>query len=171
MVKRFVMVQIWRIQQSYILLSLLIWGIIITFTSWTVLKDVWADILQRFGISMGAPGAVASGLAVIFICVFTLLYIIGVIYDKYLRLWREQLDVSVEKNPYTQEKLMVKEVLMWRHMFLPTLRAVAPRDPDAQREIEFMEDWIQKSIASDWNIQKALDEAERWIATGRTEMK
>jgi hypothetical protein len=169
MVKRFLMVQLWRIQQSYTLLSLLIWGVIITFTSWAVLEAIWADVLQRFGISMSAPGAVASGLAVIFICVFTLLYAVGVIYDKYLRLWREQLDVSVEKNPYTQEKLMVKEILMWRHMFLPTLRAIAPEDPDAQREIEFMEDWIQKSIASDGNIRKALDQAERWITESRAE--
>lgn len=163
MVKRYIMVQLWRVQQSYTLLSLLIWGVLITFTSWTVLKDVWADFLGRFGISLSAPGAVAAGLIVIFLSVFIILYAFGVVYDKYLKLWREQLDVSYERNPYTREKLMVKEILMWRHMFLPVLRVAAPRDPDARREIEFVEKWIEKTVAADAIIRKAVEDSERAI--------
>lgn len=166
MVKRYLMVQLWRVQQSYTLLSLLIWGILITFTSWTVLKDVWQDILGRFGIPLSAPGAVASGLLVIFICVFVILYTFGVVYDKYLKLWREQLDVSYERNPYTREKLMVKEILMWRHMFLPVLRVAAPTNPAARKEIEFVEKWIGRILASDAVIRKAVEESEHAIESG-----
>jgi len=111
-VKRSFMVQLWRIQQSYTLLSLLIWGVLITFTAWPILSPVWQDILIRFGVPLSTPGAVAAGLLVIFFGVYVVLYTFGVVYDKYLKLWREQLDVTYERNPYTREKLMVKEILM-----------------------------------------------------------
>ncbi len=166
MVKRYLMVQLWRVQQTYTLLSLLIWGIVITFTAWPILDDVWADILGRFGISMNQPGAVASGLLVMFVGVYAILYAFGVVYDKYLKLWREQLDVSYERNPYTREKLMVKEILMWRHMFLPVLRVAAPTDPAARKEIEFVEKWIGRILASDAVIRKAVEESEHAIESG-----
>src|SRR2546426_1773836 len=113
MVKHYLMVQLWRVQQSYSLLSLLIWGVLITFTSWTVLKDVWADFLGRFGIQLSAPGAVAAGLLVIFLAVYAILFAFGVVYDKYLKLWRAQRHVSHERKPYHPGELMVEENLMW----------------------------------------------------------
>jgi len=163
MVKHYLMVQLWRFQQSYSLLSLLIWGILITFTSWTVLKDVWADFLGRFGVQLSAPGAVAAGLLVIFFGVYIILYGFGVVYDKYLKLWQEQLDVTYERNPCTREKLMVNEILMWRHMFLPVLSVAAPTDPKARREIEFVEKWIRRIMNSDPIIRAAVEESERTI--------
>ncbi len=166
MVKRSFMVQLWRVQQSYTLLSLLIWGVLITFTAWPILSPVWQDILARFGVPLNTPGAVAAGLLVIFLGVYVVLYAFGVVYDKYLKLWREQLDVTYERNPYTREKLMVKEILMWRHMFLPVLRVAAPADPDARREIEFVEKWIEKTMAADAVIRMAVEETERAIESG-----
>ncbi len=166
MVKRFVMLQLWRIQQSYTLFSLLLWGILITLTALPVIGPVFLRFLEdRFGIPASAPGAVALTLILIFASVYLFLYILGVIYDKYLRLWREQLDVAYERNPYTREKLMVKEILLWRHMFLPALRAAVKSNPEVQREIDFMEKWIKKSESTDGNIQRAVGEAERWIET------
>src|SRR2546428_6279248 len=100
MVKHYLMVQLWRFQQSYSLLSLLIWGILITFTSWTVLKDVWADFLARFGIPLSAPGAVAAGLLVIFLGVYAILFAFGVVYDKYLKLWREPPPLAYEPDTH-----------------------------------------------------------------------
>ena len=166
MVKRYIMVQLWRVQQSYTLLSLLIWGVLITFTAWPILSPVWQDFLGRLGVPLSAPGAVAAGLLVIFLSVYVILYAFGVVYDKYLKLWREQLDVSYERNPYTREKLMVKEILMWRHMFLPVLRVASPTDPDARREIEFVEKWIAKTVAADAIIRKAVEDSERAIESG-----
>ncbi|OGS60511.1 MAG: hypothetical protein A3K59_02155 [Euryarchaeota archaeon RBG_19FT_COMBO_69_17] len=168
MVKRSFMVQLWRIQQSYILLALLIWGVLITFTAWPILSPVWQDILGRFGVPLSAPGAVAVGLLVIFFGVYVVLYTFGVVYDKYLKLWREQLDVTYERNPYTREKLMVKEILMWRHMFLPVLKVAAPTDPAAKKEIEFVEKWIGTVLASDAVIRKAVGDSERAIESGST---
>jgi hypothetical protein len=167
-VKRYVMLQLWRVQQSYTLLSLFLWGILITLSGFPVIGPVFLRVLEdRFGISPGAPGAVALTLAVIFFGVYLFLFGLGVIYDKYLRLWREQLDIAYERNPYTREKLMVKEILLWRHMFLPALRTAVKNNPEVQHEIDFMEKWIEKSESMDGNIQKAVKETEREIQTGK----
>ncbi|HEY5605780.1 MAG TPA: hypothetical protein VIL45_04565 [Thermoplasmata archaeon] len=169
MVKRYVMLQLWRVQQSYVLLSLLLWGLVITFTAYPVVGSVWLGFLEdRFGISPSTPGIVAATLVLIFLSAFGFLFTLGVIYDKYLRLWREQLDVAYERNPYTREKLMVKEILLWRHMFLPALRRVAAEDPEIQREIEFMKKWIEKSESMDGNIRRAVGETEEWVRRGES---
>jgi len=164
MVKRFLMIQLWRIQQSYTLLSLFLWGLVISFTAYPIISPVWLPFLERqFGISAGAPGVVAGTLLLLFLGIYAVLYLFGVVYDKYLKLWREQLDVAVERNPYAREKLTAKEILQWRHMFLPTLRAAAPGDKGAEREIEFMDKWIALSLASDAVIRRSLEDAEREI--------
>ncbi len=166
MAKRYLMTQLWRIQQSYALLSLILWGVVIALTA---NPFVLPYLQHNLGVDPTAPGVVAATLFIVFIGVFGLLFAFGVIYDKYLKLWREQLDVAVDKNPYTKEKLSVKEILMWRHMFLPTLRAVKDNDPEARREIEFVEGWIHRSLAADGNIRRAVEEAERWIESDRGE--
>ena len=161
MAKRFVMTQIWRVQQSYTLLSLILWGIVIALTANPI---VLPFMQHNFGIDPTATGVVAASLLLVFLGVFGILFLFGIIYDKYLHLWRDQLDVAYDRNPYAREKLMVKEILMWRHMFLPAMRT-SP-DPRTQKEIAFMERWIEKSLASDVNIRKSVEDAERWIATG-----
>jgi len=163
MAKRFLMTQLWRVQQSYAILSLVLWGIVITLTAFPL---VFPFLQRIFGFPENAPGAVAVTLVSLFISVFALLFSFGVVYDRYLRLWREQLDVTYDRNPYTREKLMVKEILMWRHMFLPAIKATRPEDPVLRREVEFMERWIEKTLTADSNISRAVREAEDSIRSG-----
>ena len=167
MVKRYLMIQLWRIQQSYTLLSLFLWGAVLTFTAYPIIKEPWLRFLEgSFGIRAEAPGVVAGTLFLIFFLIYFTLFIFGLVYDKYLRLWREQLDVSVERNPYAREKLMVKEILQWRHMFLPAMRTLAARDEGVRRDIAFMENWIARTVSSDPHIKAALEETEQEIAAG-----
>jgi len=161
MAKRFLMTQLWRVQQSYTLLSLVLWGVVIALTA----NPIILPYLQRnLGVDPGGAGVVALSLVLVFVGVFAILFVFGVIYDKVLHLWRDQLDVTYDRNPYTREKLMVKEILMWRHMFLPAMRTST--DPQTRKEIEFMEKWIEKSLAADANIKKSVNDAERWIDRG-----
>jgi len=150
MAKRFLMTQLWRIQQSYAILSLVLWGIVITLTAFPI---VFPFFQRNLGFPENAPGAVAATLLLLFVGIFVLLFGFGIVYDRYLRLWREQLDVTYDRNPYTREKLMVKEILLWRHMFLPALRATAVSDPTARTEIDFMERWIERTLVEDANIR------------------
>jgi hypothetical protein len=161
--KRFLMTQLWRIQQSFTLLSLLLWGVVISLTAYPVISPVWLPFLQdRFGIPL-PPGLIALTLVLLFLAVFGGLFTIGIVYDKYLQLWREQLDVAVMRNPYAREKLSPKEILMLRHVYLPTLRSTGQDNPAAAEAIGFIEAWVEKSIAADGNIRRAVEQAEQWI--------
>jgi len=163
MAKRFLMTQLWRIQQSYAILSLVLWGIVITLSAFPI---VFPCFHRNLGGSENAHGAVAATLLLLFVGIFVLLFGFGIVYDRYLRLWREQLDVTYDRNPYTREKLMVKEILLWRHMFLPALRATAVSDPTARTEIDFMERWIERTLVEDANIRNGVEQAQRWIESG-----
>src|SRR2546426_11339913 len=99
MVKRFFMTQLWRIQQSYTLLSLILWGIVIVTTSFPIISPIWFPFLARFGISATTPGAVAVTLVLMFFLVFGSLYSFGFVYDRYLRLWREPASRFPGKKP------------------------------------------------------------------------
>jgi len=168
MAKRFFMTQLWRIQQSYTLLSLVLWGIVIALTAFPF---VGSFLQHQFGFDPAAPGFVAATLILLFLAVFAGLFSFGVVYDKYLRLWREQLDVMVEKNPYAREKLSPKEILMWRYIYIPVMRAKGRDDSHARKEIEFVEKWVEISVATDPNIRRAVEEAERWIESGASTSK
>ena|SRR5437773_6381242 len=154
------MTQLWRVQQSYALLSLFLWAAVISLTAAAYILPFEQ---RQLGIDPSTPGVIAATLILLFAAVFGGLFLFGVVYDRYLRLYRDQLDVAYDRNPYAREKLMVKEILMWRHMFLPGMRA-RTLVPDAQREVAFMEKWIQKSLAQDANIRRSVEEAERWIS-------
>ncbi len=166
MVKRFVMTQLWRIQQSYTLLSLLLWGIVISLTAYPVIAPLWLPFLQDRGIPASTPGVIALTLLLLFLAIYGVLFLFGVVYDKYLRLWREQLDVAVDRNPYAREKLSPKEVLMWRYIYLPTMRAAGRESQEYEKEISFVERWVETSLAGDGRIRASVEEAERWIRSG-----
>ena len=161
MVKRYFMTQLWRIQQSYTLLSLVLWGIVISLTAFPF---VYQFLVNQFRLEQpSTPGFVALTLIILFLAVFAGLFAFGVVYDKYLRLWREQLDVMVEKNPYAREKLTPKEILTWRYIYLPAMRLSGPDNPNTSKEIDFVEKWVAVTVAADPNIRRAVEEAERWI--------
>src|SRR2546428_12500405 len=102
MAKRFMMTQLWRIQQSYTLLSLILWGIVIAFTAFPVVSPVWFPFLARFGISATTPGVVALTLILLFLLIYGSVYAFGFVYDRYLRLWRGQLRAPLAEKHYAQ---------------------------------------------------------------------
>src|SRR2546427_10075119 len=114
MVKRYFMTQLWRIQQSYTLLSLILWGIVIAFTAFPIISPVWFPFLARFGISATTTGIVALTLILLFLLIYGSLYAFGFVYDRYLRLWREKLDAAAPKNPDAHEKVTPQESKQWR---------------------------------------------------------
>lgn len=158
MVKKMFMIQVWRIQQSYAIFSLFAWSFLLTFTSYPYI----APLFSRWGVISAED--VLLGMAVLFLIVFFGILAFGFLYDRILKLWREQADVVYERNPYAKEKLMPKEILLWKKAHLRTLREVAKQDPEVWEDIEFMEKWIQKSLESDPLLRKEVQETEKWIS-------
>jgi len=156
--KKSVMLMIWRFQQVYGILAILLWALLLTISAYD--KYVQPVFQTYLGIM---PNQVALGLTVCFLLVMVFLLLLGVIYDRILRLWVEQSIVNVERNPYLKYKLSARDLIMLETTMLPILKELAKRDQDAQKKLDRVEKWIKKSFDDDPALKKDYDESVRWI--------
>jgi len=159
LVKKGLMVQLWRIQQSQSLISLLFWAL-------TLAGVFYLSYFHRYFVDVlhiVSNDQVFIGTMILFLLVIGAFLLIGLIYDRTLKLWREQSDVAVERNPYTKERLMPKDIVVWRHASLPLMKELAKKDNAMQKDIEFMENWIARSLAGYKELRQSVDEIEKWV--------
>jgi hypothetical protein len=152
------MVQLWRVQQSYTIFGIVFWSLTITgiFYGYIAPKlDEW------FGIS---EENVLVGLILLFLIVLFGILGAGFLYDRVLRLWREQTIVAYERMPYAKELLTPKEIVLWGKVHIRTLKEVAKNDPSVQADIEFMDRWVAKSMERDRELRRHVRELEEWVA-------
>jgi hypothetical protein len=58
--------------------------------------------------------------------------------------------------------MMPKEILLWKRCQLRILKEVSKDDPEAQKDIEFMDKWFDK-LLEDPKIAKQVEETEKTI--------
>jgi hypothetical protein len=92
------------------------------------------------------------------------LLVLGLIYDRLLRLWVEQTVVGVERNPYAKTKLTARDIIMLEMSTMPLLRELAKKDPDAKMKLERLERWIKKSLDDDHILKRDYNDAIKWIS-------
>lgn len=158
--KRGFMTLMYRVQQSQALISPIFWAATLT----GVFFQIFSTYLYTRGLLN--PSQVGLALLLIFSIIFSLIVAAGVVYDAVFKLWREQTIVAVQRNPYSREKLMAKEIVLWRRVHLLTLQQVAGDKPDVQYQIEFMERWIQKSLEGDPVLRGEVQDLEAWVNEG-----
>ena len=76
--------------------------------------------------------------------------LIGFLYDRVFKLWREQMYVAMDRNPYADDLFLRKEVLQYEQFYLPLARAVYKVSPDP-------------------DLKEAIARVERWVETGKIE--
>ncbi len=157
MIKKRFMTQIWRIQQSQTLVGIIVWSAALAGIFW----DVVSPVFVRLGLVSSEQ--VGLGIVILFFTVLVSIIIIGTIYDRVLKLWREQNVVAIERNPFMRENLTPKEILLWRKVLLRTLREVGREDPGVQEDVEFMERWIEKSLATNPGFDGYVRQLEKWV--------
>jgi predicted PurR-regulated permease PerM len=153
----------YRIQQTQYLISPVFWAATLTGVFFNIIRD------YLVGRGIVTPSQVALSLLLIFGIIFTLILLAGFVYDVVLKLWREQNIVAVQRNPYSRERLMAKEIVLWKNVHLKTLQQVAKDDPEAASHIAFMERWIQKSLEGDPALRAEVEEIEAWVGKGLRE--
>lgn len=155
-VKKALMTYIWRIQQSQMIISIVFWSLTLT----GVFYQYFAPL---FDIYLGVPQEnVFLGMLLLFFIVLASVVIIGFAYDRVFRLWQEQAVVNVERNPYSRLLMMPKEILLWKRCQLRILKEVSKDDPEAQKDIEFMDRWFDK-LLEDPKMAKQVEETEKTI--------
>jgi hypothetical protein len=154
MVKMRVMTYLWRLQQSQLIVSMILWAVLLTLTSYQYVG--WR--LQQFFFN-----SIYLGFLILFLIIFGFIILVGFAFDAIFKLWKEQSIVIAHRNPYLKERLYPKEVVMWRHMFLPILKRFEDTNPEVKEEIAFMERWINRCMDADSETKKEVDEVEAWI--------
>lgn len=146
-VKKWFMLQMWRLQQVAQPLTLAMLSVTISLQVWGFVK--WRnEILSNpvFGVPM------------ILIPLVLLIWIIAIMWDIRLRMWREQMTVLAERNPYMMEKMSAKELLMFSLVYLPLLDRLSKDDQDARHSAEVIRTWMKKVVQDD---PRTLKDAEK----------
>ena len=146
--KKFLMTFVWRIAQTGPLLSLFFWSTALAGIFWPILGGTNPPgPLYKLLIDLGIPPerVTVVGLTMLFLIFATVILAIGYLYDSVFKLWREQMEISVDRNPFADDRLYRKERLQWDQFYLPLARAMYKVSPDAELKeaITRVEDWVK----------------------------
>lgn len=92
-IKRSIMTTLWRVQQAQMFISIIFWSL-------TLAGIFYPYISARFLNEIVGDENVFIGMLLIFLAVIILVVSFGYAYDK-LKIWKEQMTVAQERNPYT----------------------------------------------------------------------
>lgn len=133
------MKNMWRISQVGQFLSPFFWAIALTGILWPILKDyLWINLV---GIA-GVERATLLGLTLIFASFILLFLSFGYFYDR-ITLWKEQIGIAAEKNPYMREKLSPKEIVLFE-MYASTFK------------LPMLKEWIEKQIKENPKLEEEV---------------
>ena len=144
MVKKAVMRQYWRIQQSQTLISMGFWVTTLTLLVWPLVNWRFKEIDAIMGISPTYFGLIGIGTTIL-----TLVLLIGWLYDVSFGLWREHLTVVQERNPFTTYKLNAPFGMILSQTNT-ILRKMAEDDEDIIRHCDFVDRWLE------WNSEQEI---------------
>jgi len=150
MAKKFLMTLVWRISQTGPLLSLFFWSTALAGIFWPIVGITSGNQLGPLGVLLrwlGVPldRITVVGLLILFLLFAAFILVVGLLYDRRFKLWREQMEIAVDRNPYADDRLLHKEQLQFAQFYLPLARAlyrVSP-DPELKEAIAAGEDWVK----------------------------
>jgi hypothetical protein len=142
--KKAMMKQYWRIQQSQTIISMGFWV-----TTLTLL--IWPYISHRFTSSSSILGIHPTYFGLFGIASIVALSVlsIGWAYDVFLGLWREHLTVVTERNPFSTYMIAPPMGLILAQTNA-ILRKIEPEDEDIQRHCNFVDRWLE------WNSENEI---------------
>ena len=142
--KKLLMRQYWRVQQSQALISLGFWTATITLLLWPYVSWRFEDSETLLGIPMTYLGLMGIATAVL-----SLVLLVGFLYDVTFGLWRDHITVTRERDPFTTYKLNPT----WGIVLAQTneiLKRVASDDEEVQRYCGFIDRLLE------WNSKEEI---------------
>lgn len=131
--KKWLMRQYWRIQQSQAIISLGFWTATLTLLVWPYLSWRFDADESLLFIPMTYIGLIGIASAVL-----TIVLLVGFSYDVTFGLWRDHITVNQERNPFTTYKLNPTFGIVIAQTN-EILRRIAPEDEDIQRYCQFVD--------------------------------
>ncbi len=157
-VKKFFMKHLWRFQQSQAFVSIIFWSLALAGIFYE--RSGWY-FKHYLGLSSDPNEQVVTKMLVLMGIVLVMVVIVGFLYDTILRLWEQQNIVQMERNVFAQYKFNVKELLMMKNLYIPILKSV--NDGKYDRELAFMERWIEKILPEDTIATMYYNHVRAWV--------
>lgn len=150
--KKVIMRQYWRLQQSQTVISMVFWTTTLTLLIWPYVKwrfeEGCSSGLCFSNEILGIPSTYV-GLMSIGVLVLLSVLLIGYIYDVGLGLWKEHLTISTERNPFGVYLISPPMGLILAQTNM-LLKQMAPDDGEVQRHVAFVERWLE------WNADEEI---------------
>ena len=143
--RKWVMRQYWRMQQSQAFVSLILWGTTITRLVWPLIDWRFTSSCNSgvcFPVEVGPLSSTYIALVIIFFSVMFGVLIIGFLYDQVFSLWTEWRSVDMERNPYATYALAP----IWAMTFAlqaEILKRISPEDEDMVKQADWYLKWCE----------------------------
>lgn len=71
------------------------------------------------------------------------------VWDVRMKMWREQVMVAIERNPYAKEKMSAKEIATFEMLWVPILEDLGQHNPVLKKNADWMKRWLERSSKDD----------------------
>lgn len=136
-VKKWAMLQVWRVQQVAQIMTLLMLAVTLSLQLWGFMK--WR------GEIMGSY----AGALIILLVLAAVVWVIAFVWDVRLKMWREQISVLMLKNPFVKERMTPKEVAIYAMTWIPVLEHLSKENPALKANADKLRDWLQREVDVD----------------------
>lgn len=154
--KKWFMLQVWRLQQVAQLLTIFLLALNLSL-------QVWGYVKWR-GEFLSNP---YIGVFMILLALAAAIWSFAIIWDLRLKMWRDQMSVMIDKNPYMKEKFSPKEIALYATLWLPMLDFMAKSDPSIKERATFMRKWLKREMGEDALVAKDIDDILDYIGEKR----
>ncbi len=146
-IKKWFMLQMWRVQQIAQVLTLVMLAI-------TNALLLYSYMEWREGSLFSTP---YIGVLLILIVIGGAIWIAAFIWDVRLKMWREQVTVIFEKNPFTKEKMTPKEIMIYSTVWIPLMERLGKDDPKIKASAESLRRWVLRTMKEDRVTEKEVN--------------
>jgi len=137
--KKWFMLQMWRVQQVAQVLTIMLLAINLSL-------QLYGFISWRRGSFFSTP---YTGVPLILLVTIAIIWGFAIVWDMKFKMWREQMAVVVERNPYMKERMTSKELAMFSITWLPVLDQLAKQNPEVKPAAEAMRNWLKQAAKED----------------------
>ena len=136
-IKKWFMFQVWRLQQVAAILTLVLLSLNLS--------------LQIYNYMQWRPEILSPYILVplLFLLITLAIWTVALFWDLKMKMWREQMSVTMERNPYAKEKMYAKEIVQYAMLYLPILDNLGKTDPEVKAYADSFRVWINKAIKED----------------------
>lgn len=145
-IKKWFMLQMWRIQQVAAVMTIGLLALNLSLQLYTFLN--WRS---------GLFSTPYSGIPILLLVIIAVIWVLSIVWDLRLKMWREQIAVSYERNPYAKEKMCSKEVMFNALTWLPIMDHLGKDDPNIRDAAEAMRVWLKTQTDEDTALQGELE--------------